>query len=85
MAWDSLINRHYLVNLLLVHKALKQTLLAYSIEEQAIVHSDRGGQYTDKGFRMTLIDHKLRQSMNCPDTPYDNAFMPSRRSWVMLV
>ena len=61
----------------LVHKALKKALVAYPIQEQAIVHSDRGGQYIDKGFRLTLNDHKLRQSMSRPDDPYDNAFMES--------
>ena len=39
--------------------------------------SDRGGQYIDKGFRLTLRYNKLRQSMSRPDDPYDNAFMES--------
>ncbi|MFD2937743.1 IS3 family transposase [Spirosoma flavum] len=61
----------------LIHKALKKALVAYPIQEQAIVHSDRGGQYIDKGFRLTLKDNQLRQSMSRPDDPYDNAFMES--------
>lgn len=50
----------------MVHKALKKALVAYPIQEQAIIHSDRGGQYIDKGFLLTLNDHKLRQSMTGP-------------------
>lgn len=77
------VEKHMIASL--VHKALKQALLAYSIEEQAIVHSNRGGQYIDKDFRLTLRDHKLRQSMSRPDEPYDNAFMLGRQSGVLLV
>lgn len=61
----------------LVHNALKKALVAYPIQEQVIIHSDRGGQYIDKGFRLTLNDHQLRQSMSRPDDPYDNAFVES--------
>jgi len=61
----------------LVHDALKKALVSYPLAEAAIVHSDRGGQYIGRSFRLTLIDNGLRQSMSRPDDPYDNAFMES--------
>ena len=68
----------------LVDDALKKALVSYPLAETAIVHSDRGGQYIGRSFRLTLIDNGLRQSMSRPDDPYDNrtgepAFMESCR------
>jgi transposase InsO family protein len=66
----------------LVHDALKKALLRRKLTKNAIVHSDRGGQYIGKSFRMTLFDNAIQQRMSRPDDPYDNAFMES--CWSIL-
>lgn len=43
----------------------------------AILHSDRGGQYAGKQFRNLLLTNKLRQSMSRAGETYDNAFAES--------
>ncbi|QJW90831.1 IS3 family transposase [Spirosoma taeanense] len=61
----------------LVHEALKKALLRRKLNPNAIVHSDRGGQYIGKSFRNTLLTNQIQQSMSRPNDPYDNAFMES--------
>ena len=50
-------------------KALKRGLVA----SDAIIHSDRGSQYSSKDFRKLLNKHGLRQSMSGKGNCYDNA------------
>lgn len=45
--------------------------------EGAIVHSDRGSQFTSQPFRTALARHKLVQSMSGAGRCYDNARMES--------
>ena len=45
--------------------------------EGAIVHSDRGSQFTSQTFRAALVRHKLTQSMSGTGRCYDNARMES--------
>lgn len=42
-----------------------------------IVHSDRGGQYVDAGFRALLAAQGFEQSMSRAGETYDNAFAES--------
>ena len=43
----------------------------------AVLHSDRGSQYTSEEFRKTLINLGIRQSLSGVDHCYDNARMES--------
>lgn len=43
----------------------------------AILHSDRGSQYTSEEFRKTLMNLEIRQSLSGVDHCYDNARMES--------
>lgn len=45
--------------------------------EGAILHSDRGSQFTNQAFRTALRRHKLVQSMSGTGRCYDNARMES--------
>lgn len=47
------------------------------ILEGSILHSDRGSQYTSEGFRKTLKEMQIRQSLSGVDHCYDNARMES--------
>ncbi|GAB2566554.1 transposase [Spirosoma areae] len=69
----------------LVDNALRKAIDSNQLTPGSIIHSDRGGQYIGKSFRQTLADFRFRQSMSRPDDPYDTAFMPGRRSGVLLV
>ena len=48
-----------------------------SLGQDIIVHSDRGGQYCGKEFRLLIARHNMLQSMSGADNPYDNAHMES--------
>ncbi len=48
---------------LCVH-TLENALTAYSSLEGAIIHSDRGTQYTSEVYRKAIRDYHIRQSMN---------------------
>ena len=45
--------------------------------ENLIFHSDRGTQYSSRGYRNMLDDLKTVPSMSAPGCPYDNAAMES--------
>ena len=53
-----------------------QALRRYSVKD-AILHSDRGSQYTSAAFRETLEAMNIRQSLSGVDHCYDNARMES--------
>jgi putative transposase len=46
----------------LVTEALKKALRGGFIEKNAIIHTDRGSQYSSNNFRKLLKQHELRQS-----------------------
>lgn len=52
-----------------LQKALRQGLIG----KAAIIHTDRGSQYSSKNFRSLLARHHLRQSMSAKGNCYDNA------------
>ena len=43
---------------------LENALTAYPALEGAIIHSDRGTQYTSESYRQTIREHHIHQSMN---------------------
>ena len=53
-----------------------QALKRYPVKD-AILHSDRGSQYTSAAFRETLEVLHIRQSLSGVDHCYDNARMES--------
>lgn len=57
----------------LVIDALDKALVRGSVRSEAIIHSDRGSQYTSGRFRKLLRDNRLRQSMSGRGNCYDNA------------
>jgi transposase InsO family protein len=57
----------------LVIEALKKALRGGYIEKNAIIHTDRGSQYSSNNFRKLLKDNELRQSMSGKGNCYDNA------------
>jgi putative transposase len=57
----------------LVIEALKKALRGGYIEKNAIIHTDRGSQYSSNNFRKLLKQHELRQSMSGKGNCYDNA------------
>lgn len=57
----------------LVIEALKKALSGGHIEKNAIIHRDRGSQYSSNNFRKLLKEHSLRQSMSGKGNCYDNA------------
>ncbi len=57
----------------LVIDALDKALMRGYIAKDAIIHSDRGSQYSSRGFRKLLSRHGLRQSMSGKGNCYDNA------------
>lgn len=61
----------------LVITAFKRAALARQPAPGLIAHSDRGGQYASKNFRLLLGKWQCRQSMSRADDPYDNAFAES--------
>jgi putative transposase len=57
----------------LVIEALEKALVRGLVAPGAIIHSDRGSQYTSLRFRKLLRQHGLRQSMSGKGNCYDNA------------
>jgi putative transposase len=57
----------------LVIEALKKAINGRCIEANAIIHTDRGSQYSSNNFRQLLKENKLRQSMSGKGNCYDNA------------
>jgi transposase InsO family protein len=57
----------------LVIEALDKALMRGLVAKDAIIHSDRGSQYSSTGFRKLLKMHGLRQSMSGKGNCYDNA------------
>ena len=43
---------------------LENALTAYPALEGAVIHSDRGTQYTSESYRQTIREHHIHQSMN---------------------
>lgn len=62
----------------LVIDALKKALMLRLIKAEAIIHSDRGSQYSSGDFRKLLKQHWLRQSMsdkgNCDNNAQAESF-----------
>lgn len=61
----------------LVIKPFRKAVKARKPEKGLIVHSDGGGQYSDKEFRQLLESLTFKQSMTRKDNHYDNAFAES--------
>ena len=61
----------------LVIGALRQSIGRRPPPRGLIVHSDRGGQYVDTGFRELLMAYGYQQSMSRAGESYDNAFAES--------
>lgn len=57
----------------LVIDALDKALTRALVATDAIIHSDRGSQYSSNDFRKLLTKHGLRQSMSGKGNCYDNA------------
>lgn len=57
----------------LVIGALDKALMRGLVAKDAIIHSDRGSQYSSNNFRKLLSKHGLRQSMSGRGNCYDNA------------
>lgn len=55
-----------------VRKAVRNSVL-----RGAILHSDRGSQYTSEEFRKVLLNYGIKQSLSGVDHCYDNARMES--------
>ena len=61
----------------LIIRALKQAIVRLSPPPGMLVHSDRGGQYADTGFRALLTAQGFQQSMSRAGETYDNAYAES--------
>lgn len=62
---------------LCVH-TLENALAAYPALKDAIIHSDRGTQYTSEAYRQAIWEHHIRQSMNSAGGRcHDNAHFES--------
>jgi putative transposase len=61
----------------LTREALRMALLYRQPTSQLIVHSDRGSQYTDSGFRQDLLEIGATQSMSRRGNVWDNAVLES--------
>lgn len=60
-----------------VIRAFEKALIRRGALPEAIVHSDRGGQYASLQFRALLKASGCRQSMSRAEESYDNAFAES--------
>ena len=61
----------------LIEKAIDMAARSHSLADQAIFHSDRGGNYTSTQFAKTLKKLKIRQSVGRTGICYDNAMAES--------
>lgn len=71
----------------LTRQALQMALLQRQPASDLIVHSDRGSQYTDSGFRQDLLEIGATQSMSRRGNVWDNAVLESffsalKREWL---
>jgi len=71
----------------LTRDALRMALLQRQPSSDLIVHSDRGSQYTDSGFRQDLLEIGATQSMSRRGNVWDNAVLESffsalKREWL---
>jgi transposase InsO family protein len=57
----------------LVKQALSNAIASQGTKEGLIFHSDRGCQYSSKGYRKMLEDNGIISSMSRPGCPYDNS------------
>jgi len=57
--------------------ALESAVFRYRPSPRLVFHSDRGSQYTSKGYRSCLQKYGVRQSMGRTGSCYDNARMES--------
>jgi putative transposase len=57
----------------LVIGALEKAIVRGAVNKGAIIHSDRGSQYSSRDFRKLLKKHTLKQSMSGKGNCYDNA------------
>ena len=62
---------------LLAQNALKMALMRRQNQELLVHHSDRGSQYSDRGYQKLLADNRIRSSMSGVGNCYDNAMMES--------
>lgn len=74
----------------LVKKALKMAITLRSPKSGLLFHSDRGSQYTSKGFRRLLNKHKIIASMSGVGACLDNAvverfFGSLKNEWLLNV
>jgi len=56
-------------------KTLKKAMIQLDGEEQIVLHSDRGSQFTSREFTDFCAETGVIQSMSKPGCPYDNAVM----------
>ena len=61
----------------LAQNALKMAIARRQPTGALLHHSDLGSQYTDKGYRQLLSDHRITSSMSRAGSCYDNAMMES--------
>ncbi|SHL56518.1 IS3 family transposase [Fibrobacter sp. UWEL] len=61
----------------LVKEALGNAVVNRGKHENLVFHSDRGTQYSSRGYRNMLNDFGIEPSMSAPGCPYDNAAMES--------
>lgn len=61
----------------LVKNALGNAVANRGKHENLIFHSDRGTQYSSRGYRHMLDEFGITPSMSAPGCPYDNAAMES--------
>jgi len=61
----------------LVKKSLTNAIAKNGYKEGLIFHSDRGSQYSSKGFRKMLELNGIQGSMSRPGCPYDNSCVES--------
>ncbi len=61
----------------LVKQALSNAIARQGKEQGLIFHSDRGCQYSSKGYHKMLEEHDITGSMSRPGCPYDNSCMES--------
>lgn len=61
----------------LVLEALKMAMRREGIEDELLVHSDRGSQFTSESYQMLLDKHNIQCSMSRKGNCWDNAVMES--------
>lgn len=59
----------------LVKNALGNAVANRGLQDGLVFHSDRGTQYSSRGYRHMLDEFGITPSMSAPGCPYDNAAM----------